>query len=484
MSNKEQNRATNTNRDSIGIPSVYSSGDRVGFAMPNGVFVGNVVDVADPDYGQAIYVKLVNNERWGNQDTREERHKFTKVRTVSPFGGSITGENTSVAYGACFPPPGPGTEVLVAFTGDDPIGFLIGVLPTVGRNGSIPGLPVSEITNENSIGPSVDPGVKQSGNTRSRHPVGNAIAEQGIALDPIRGIGSSGSRRESPINVSGFVTPAGHSFVMDDGTVAHREGVNYVPDQSREEGQNNLVRLRSAGGAQMLFNDTAGIVYITNQKGTSWMQMDADGNVDVYAKGSVSYHAEKDFNFYAGGDINMDADSFNIKARGAAGIQAETATGPIQLKANKDIRLTTDLNLQLKAKGYGRISTDGMLDLNGPSALGAVGPTSGSLNVNRAVIESINPRVPEHEPWGGHSAQGNKIAAQAPSSAQTSATDYDVSKFAYPKSSPVDYEQSDVGKTNSAPSPFAGENEQRKSAFEKEQERRAKAKNIRSGRRQ
>ncbi len=435
MSNKEQNRSTSSNRDSIGIPAGFSSGNRPGFAMPTGVYVGKVVDNADGDFGGAIHVQLVNNQKWGSTDTREDRQKFTKVRAVSPFGGSISSPDTTITYGASFPPPAVGTEVLVAFTGDGPIGFLLGVLPTVGRNGSVPGLPASQISEQdNTIGPSIDPGLKQNSNVRPRHPVANSVAEQGTGLDPIRGVGSSGGRRESPSNVAGFLTPAGHSFVMDDGTVAHKEGENYVPDQSREEGQNNLVRLRSAGGAQMLFNDSAGIVYITNQKGTSWMQMDSDGNVDVYAAGSVSYHAEKDFNFYAKGDINMDADTFNIKARGTAGIQAETSTGPIQLKSNKDIRLTTDLNLQLKASGYGRISTDGMLDLNGPSALGAVGPTSGSLSVNRDITESINPRVPEHEPWGGHSAQGTKVAAQAPSSAQTTAKDYDVSKLEYPKS--------------------------------------------------
>ena len=431
---KEQNRSTNLNRESIGVPAAYTSGSRSGMSMPNGVYSAKVIEISDADYGGAIYVQILGSHRFGDTDTREQRQLFPKVRTVSPFGGSISMLDATVTYGASFPPPAPGTEVLVAFTGDDVTGFLLGVLPTVGKNSAVPGLPASKIENENTIGPSIDPGQKQQQNSRPRHPVANAVADQGTGLDPIRGIGSSGGRRESPSNVAGFLTPAGHSFVMDDGTVAFKEGENYVPDQSREEGMDNLIRLRSAGGAQMLLNDSAGIVYITNQKGTSWMQLDSEGNVDVYAAGSVSYHAEKDFNFYAGGDINMDADTFNIMARGAAGIQAETSTGPIQLKANKDIRLTTDLNLQLKAAGFGRISTEGMLDLNGPSAFGAVGPTAGNIGVNRTVKTSINPRVPEHEPWGGHSAQGSKVAAQAPSSARTSTKDYDTSNLTQPKS--------------------------------------------------
>jgi len=416
-------RFTGNDYRSHNTPNSYSQSLN-GIAGQSGVFVAVVIDNADPDYQGHIWVDIVGSQRRPNTNTRKDRHKSSKIRTMSPFGGSIGGDNATVTYGATFPPPAIHTEVLVAFTETDSVGYMLGVLAPAGKNSSVPGLPASQIDN-GDIGPSIDPG-NQDQNIRPRHPVANAVAEQGTGLDPIRGVGSSGGRRESPSNVAGFLTPAGHSFVMDDGTVALRDDENYVPDQSREEGMDNLVRLRSGGGAQMLFNDSAGIVYITNQKGTSWMQMDSDGNVDVYAAGSVSYHAEEDFNFYAGGDINMDADTFNIKARGAAGIQAETATGPIQLKANKDIRLTTDLNLQLKAAGFGRISTEGMLDLNGPKALGAVGPTSGSLSVNRSVKESINPRVPEHEPWGGHSAQGSKVAAQAPANSQ-STTDYDLS---------------------------------------------------------
>ena len=79
MSNKEQNRSTGSNRDSIGIPAGFSSGNRPGFAMPVGVYVGRVVDVADGDYGGAIHVQLVNNQKWGATDTREDRQKFTKV---------------------------------------------------------------------------------------------------------------------------------------------------------------------------------------------------------------------------------------------------------------------------------------------------------------------------------------------------------------------------------------------------------------------
>lgn len=420
---------TGLNADSSGIPSSYRGGSANGYNAPSGLYLAKVVENVDEDYQGQIFVELVGHQTVSTKDSSQERRRFHKIRPTGRFGGAIQGGNFTQAYGESYPPPSAGTEVLVAFTGREQEGFLLGVLGDANRNSMVPGLPASRIEDEpDVIGPTLDTSVNglQEGNTRTRHPVANALAEQGIGLDPIRGIGSSGGRRESPSRVAGQLTPGGHSFVMDDGTFESSEK-NINPDSNRESGQNNLVRLRSAGGAQMLFNDSAGIVYIINQSGGSWIQMDSGGNVDVYAQGSVSYHAEEDFNLYAGGDFNIDADTVNVNSRGGDGIKMQTTTGGIDLKSNRDIKLTTDLNLQLKASGFGRITTGGILDLNGPEAATAEAPTSNSLTTNLTVKESINGRVPEHEPWGGHLENVNAVAAQAPSRPDNSTTDYDVS---------------------------------------------------------
>ena len=117
----------------------------------------------------------------------------------------------------------------------------------------------------------------------------------------------------------------------------------------------------------MLFNDTAGIVYVINQAGNSWVQLSADGKIDIYSSGDISMHTENDLNFHVGGDFALDADAINIKARGSDGIKMETATGEVNLHSNKDIKLTTDLNLHLKAVGYSR-TTAALIDMNGPAA--------------------------------------------------------------------------------------------------------------------
>ena len=72
-----------------------------------------------------------------------------------------------------------------------------------------------------------------------------------------------------------------------------------------------------------------------------------------------------------------------------------------------------------------RISTDGMLDLNGPPAQPANKTVNNNHTANTTVKQSVSGRVPEHEPWGGHEESQDTIAIQAPSS-QTNTSDKDV----------------------------------------------------------
>lgn len=414
------------NNTSVGIPDRYIKNSIGSFNMVQGNYIARVIENVDNDYDGSIWVEVVGQQSIVDTSTEEGRKSTFKVRRPSPFGGSIQGSNYGNNYGASFPPPTPGTEVLVAFTGTDHVGFLLGVLPDSNRNASVPGLPSGQIAGEDAIGPTFDSSTKSS--DKARHPVANAHAVQGIGYDAVRGPGSSGGRRESPSNVAGFLTPGGHGIVMDDGTLPVKEGASIAPDKSREAGKSNLIRIRSGSGAQFLINDSAGIVYLINQNGSSWIQMDAAGNVDIYAQGSVSMHAETDFNLHVGGDFNLDADGVNIKSRGSDGIKLETGTGGIDLYSNKELKLFANTDIHQKATGGIRMSTGGMIDLNGPPATQASKTTPKNITVNRGVKESTAGRVPEHEPWGGHNDGDTVVPAQAPSSSSNTAKDYDLSK--------------------------------------------------------
>ena len=55
-------------------------------------------------------------------------------------------------------------------------------------------------------------------------------------------------------------------------------------DDGDSAGDSKNIRLRTKAGAQVLMDDTTGIVLIMNQKGNAYIEMDADGRIDVYSQ--------------------------------------------------------------------------------------------------------------------------------------------------------------------------------------------------------
>jgi hypothetical protein len=424
-------RHSGLNTQFTGVRTSVNPGITGEFNNLTGLYSAKIVDNVDENFEGHVWVELLGQNRPSDKDSKEERHSYHKIRRPMPFGGNPEGTNFTNSYGAVFQPPTPGTEVLVGFTGQSQEGFLLGVMPIPTKNTQVPGLPIGQLEGSDGVGSVLDNSNNSdnTGDTYVRHPIANANTLQGVRLDGARGVGSSGSRRESPINVSGFLTAAGHSIVMDDGTTAFNEDRSLTPDKNRQPGKNNLIRIRSGSGAQILLNDSAGIVYIINQNGSGWIQLDSFGNVDIYAGGTISMRAESDINFYADGSFNVDADTVNIKARGGNGVKIESATGGTDIYSNKDFKVTTDTNGHIKATGNIRV-TSSLIDLNGPRAATASKTTANNLTVNTGVKQSIGSRVPEHEPWGGHLVNESIVAAQAPNSTTNlTATDINLSNI-------------------------------------------------------
>ena len=153
-----------------------------------------------------------------------------------------------------------------------------------------------------------------------RYPVNDILADQlvdeGLIADPVRGTTTSSARRESPSQVFGISTPGrirsdsrklniglngtvvtpdrniGHSLVMDDGAV---------------DGTNQLTRLRTASGHQLLMHDTEGVVYIANGSGKAWIEMSKNGKISIYSDKGIDIRAEGDFNIHSDANINFHA---------------------------------------------------------------------------------------------------------------------------------------------------------------------------------
>jgi|TARA_B100001094_G_scaffold102690_2_gene98861 hypothetical protein len=416
-----------------------------GLQKYTGLFIAKVIDTVDDRYEGFMYVELVGENYAGDVDSKDERQQYHRIRRATPYGGSYQYANATNSYGMSSHPPAPGSQILVAFPNNSDVGVMVGVLPDVTRNASVPSNAAAFVDSEaDTIGPTLDPSVKkvQDKNKRPRASSmtvknseeqsdktkdGEALTGQGVGIDSLRGLSSSSQRRESPTQVFGFNTPGGHSFVMDDGTLPNSDTC-LTPDKERKGGLSNLVRLASQGGAQILMHDGTGMIYIINQSGSSWIQMSNDGKIDIYAEEAVSMHTKTDFNLYCEGDFNLDADKITMKARGEDGATIETATGEFNLHANKDIKLTTDLNGHIRAKGNMR-TTAALIDLNGPEATEATKTVANNLTVNNSVKESINSRVPEAEPWGGHAEEQEMLPQVASATTEFTAKDIDMSKI-------------------------------------------------------
>lgn len=271
------------------------------------------------------------------------------VSYATPFYGATNlkssstpdSTNTTQSYGMWFVPPDIGIQVLVAFANQDLAkGYWIACIPNQLMNHMIPGIAQRSTTTAET--PDRDPITEYNklavkGFTKQQdvysdptkappHAVQAAILEQqGLAQDEARGPTTSSVRREVPSSVFGISTPgrvterlvpdpaAGTTEYM---TVTGRAGGHqFVMDDGDALGQNQMVRLRSANGGMVLINDTIGAIYVINQNGSAWVELTANGRIDVYGQGSINIHSQRDINLTADNDVNILAtNNFNVVA--------------------------------------------------------------------------------------------------------------------------------------------------------------------------
>jgi hypothetical protein len=284
---------------------------------------------------------------------------------------SDTYNNTQKSYGMWMVPPDVGSLVIVIFIdGAVDKAFWIGCVADEGMNFMVPGLaatqkvvedpeadkagrlgrvPVAEYNK--AINNTTDSDITQG--LKPRHPFTDVLSHQGLLFDDIRGITSSSARREVPSMVFGISTPGpvdkkgpkgkignleskvdafvsrlgGTTLVMDDGdnrflrkTTASEGPPEYASvEDSETDGKveiphNELVRIRTRTGHQILFHNSEDLIYITNARGTSWIELTSDGKIDIFAQDSISVRTANDLNFYADRDINIEAKrNLNIK---------------------------------------------------------------------------------------------------------------------------------------------------------------------------
>lgn len=318
-----------------------------------GPFLAEITNHLDPMYMGSLEVSLIK----GLPNAVKEQSETYIVKYLSPFYGvtSIRFEGTNASdfndvqksYGMWMVPPDVGTIVMVIFLNGDPNqGYWIGCVPDTFQNHMVPGIAATKqvsVTPEQrqkygtDYLPSAEflkgiskPFLNPDKTAKPVHPFADRLLAQGLLTDTVRGVTSSSARREVPSGVFGISTPGpldtspnakkgkvGYSGGNVMSPVSRLGGSTFVMDDGDADGQNELVRIRTRTGHQILLHNTHDLIYIANSKGTAWIELTSRGKIDIYAKDSISVHTEQDFNFRADRDINLEAGrNVNIKAIG------------------------------------------------------------------------------------------------------------------------------------------------------------------------
>tara|TARA_B100000683_G_scaffold96861_2_gene95636 strand:- start:30773 stop:32338 length:1566 start_codon:yes stop_codon:yes gene_type:complete len=389
------------------------------------------------------------------------------------------------SYGMWFVPPDVGTKVLVIFAEGNPnLCYWLGCVNDKFMNHSVPDhaastfttdgtpddlkgkkLPVTEYNKQIETGTGIDP-------TKFKKPYQKLITEmlqsQGLLEDETRGITSSSARREVPSAVFGLSTPGpidktsgspkvrvgtnenfnnifkarlgGTSLVFDDGNdkflrkkSPSEESPDYAnvnlgeTDGDVTRPHNELVRLRTRTGHQILLHNTEDLIYIGNSRGTAWIELTSDGKIDIFAEDSISMHTKNDFNFTADRNITIEAGAnLSIKASGNY-VGDKINKGRVQIESSKNTnilvggstKITTTSDFDVNTGGANKLTAGSTTDIlsggnhtetaseihmNGPQA--ATAAVASALSTHRVpghtTLGILSQRSPQAEPWNHH----------------------------------------------------------------------------------
>lgn len=384
-----------------------------------GPYLAIVTNHLDPTYMGGLEVTLIRSIP-GRATTRTSN---VIVKYCSPFFGvtpqTHEGNNSSnfndvqKSYGMWMVPPDVGCTVMVFFIdGDINQGYWFGCVPDMYQNHMVPGIASSQysaMTEEQlrQYGTRNVPVAEFNKNTRDTstpnpdrytkpvHPFADRLVQQGLLIDNVRGITSSSARREVPSRVFGISTPgpvdtsaplkpAGFSTGGGQGVMmptSRLGGHQLVMDDGDAEGKNELFRIRTRTGHQILLHNSSDLIYIANSKGTAWIELTSNGKIDIYSQDSISIRSETDFNFRADRDVNIEAGrNINLNAYGGMQLQAVdkfnlicAADGKLQFNGSYNLSVGSDMKISAAAQASIISGADGFFNAGGEMSLSAGG---------------------------------------------------------------------------------------------------------------
>jgi hypothetical protein len=421
--------ATNNIRSSKADPAAKADGS-------SGVTI-------DPGPYEAVVVKHVEGTRSGQMlvyipdfgGVKTDPDSQVLVSYCSPFYGKTFGTDsqdsdsngtdaqwsTGQSYGMWMVPPDIGNKVLVIFAaGDRGRGYWIGciydspthqMVPAIGRNvgtttkppNPADGLPVDN----NSPVVEAYTGSKEASTPdaitatpRYVHQYQNTVlVNQGLNKDKIRGAISSSSLREAPSNVYGISTPGPsltktqqtNSAIGEDSkqaVIARKGGHTFVMDDGDKDGNDQLIRLRTSGGHQILMNDKEEILYIASATGLQWFEFSKNGSINVYAKGGINMRSEGTINLHGEVGVNISTPG-TLKMHGDSGVKI-TSSQSVAVNALASITVASDGTLKLSASGTTTYAAGGPISIGSGDVINIDGS---KLNLNSGSAPEPSPVI-------------------------------------------------------------------------------------------
>lgn len=308
---------------------------------------------------------------------------------TAPLGADEIGEYGSYtqnpsSYGQWNAPPDKQTQVICIFVNGDPnYGFYIGTIPKPETLSMIPAIGASEnvtlngaeaasyggatrlpTTNINTNNKDIADGVNYLKDAKPVHSfTASIMQQQGVLRDKYRGpIGSSATREASSRVGWGVSTPGRPVYIggatdediagklgddpQDFRVVTRRGGHSLVMDDGDIIGRDQLIRLRTSLGHQILMSDDGQMLSILHANGQSYIELGKEGTVDVFSTNSINLRTQGDLNLHADETLNLNAKNVNINASENTTMNTDKV---FKQRVGEDYSLYALQNLKFKA---------------------------------------------------------------------------------------------------------------------------------------
>ena len=431
-----------------------------------------VMSTVDPTHQGRIAVypsENLNKNAYNSDNWLWVGRLATFAGQTAPIGPDETGDYGSYtqnpsSYGQWNAPPDKETQVICIFVNGDPnYGFYIGTIPKPETLSMIPAIGAFEnvtlnegeaqsyggatrlpTTNINTNNKDVANSVNYLKDAKPVHSfTASIMQQQGVLRDKYRGPIGSSATREASSRVGWGVSTPGRPVYLGGATdedipsklgdepedfrvVTRRGGHSLVMDDGDIIGRDQLIRLRTSLGHQILMSDDGQMLSILHSNGQSYIELGKEGTVDVFSTNSVNIRTQGDLNLHADETLNLSAKNVNINSSENTYLNADKefkqrVGEDYSLYAIQDLKIKADAALAIEAIGQVGIKSDAEIFNEGTKIHLNDGAASLSPDVVEPIevimhpdtlfddtkgwaaalakLPSITSRAPAHMPW-------------------------------------------------------------------------------------